>query len=74
MQGTVRAAAEEIARTISAFPQIALKVDRLSAYHAVGLPLEPALQNEFEKGVAALSEGKEGAQRFAQGAGRHGKF
>jgi enoyl-CoA hydratase len=40
------------------------------------LPLEAALENEFRRGRATLASGEAlaGAQRFAQGTGRHGEF
>ncbi|SEK45863.1 enoyl-CoA hydratase [Stigmatella aurantiaca] len=74
-RGTAREAAEALAREISAFPQACLLADRHSAYEQAGLPLETALQREFERGRQVLeTEAVKGAQRFAQGAGRHGRF
>jgi enoyl-CoA hydratase/carnithine racemase len=72
--GTSREAAEELARQLAAFPQEALRRDRLSALEGAGLPLVEALRAEFERGVGALAEAREGARRFAGGAGRHGSF
>jgi enoyl-CoA hydratase len=72
--GTSREAAEELARQLAALPQEALRRDRLSAVEGLGLPLGPALQAEFERGLGALAEAREGARRFAGGAGRHGSF
>ncbi len=74
--GTSRESAEQLAREIARFPQSCLRHDRLSAYEQDGLALREALQNEFRHGVATLASGETlaGAQRFAQGAGRHGKF
>jgi enoyl-CoA hydratase len=73
--GTARAAAEELARQIAAFPQACLRGDRCSAYEQWDLPLDAALANEFRHGLAALSaETVAGATRFAAGAGRHGRF
>ncbi|MDZ7379265.1 MAG: enoyl-CoA hydratase, partial [candidate division KSB1 bacterium] len=50
--------------------------DRLSAYEQHGLTIEAALRNEFRHGSIALQSGEAltGAQRFAAGEGRHGKF
>ncbi|SEU10990.1 crotonase/enoyl-CoA hydratase family protein [Stigmatella erecta] len=74
-RGTAREAAEALARELSAFPQACLLADRHSAYEQAGLPLETALQREFERGRPVLeTESVKGAQRFAQGAGRHGRF
>jgi enoyl-CoA hydratase len=73
-RGQARAAAEELAREIAAFPQVCMSGDRRSAYEQFDLPLDEALQNEFHHGLRALESAAEGVQRFAQGAGRHGKF
>jgi enoyl-CoA hydratase len=73
-RGQARAAAEELAREIAAFPQVCMRGDRRSAYEQFDLPLDEALQNEFRHGLRALENAAEGLQRFAQGAGRHGKF
>src|SRR6185295_12410029 len=51
-QGTARAAAEELARTIAAFPQICLREDRLSTYEKHGLDLDQALSGELRHGLA----------------------
>ncbi len=74
-RGESRAAAEALAREIAAFPQTCLRTDRRSAHEQLDLDLPAALQNEFRHGLRALQEGAlDGAARFAQGAGRHGKF
>jgi enoyl-CoA hydratase len=68
---TAMALAEDVAR----FPQACLRADRSSAYAAFDAPLRDALHREFVRGEAALHlEGVHGAQRFAQGAGRGGRF
>jgi enoyl-CoA hydratase len=74
--GTTLAAARELATQLAAFPQRCLRSDRLSAYEAWVLPLDAALRNEFERGIATVQSGETrvGAARFATGAGRHGKF
>ncbi len=66
------ALAEELAR----FPQGCLRSDRRSSYEQWGLALEPALDNEFAHGIEVIRSGesREGATRFASGAGRHGSF
>jgi enoyl-CoA hydratase len=74
-RGTSREAAEALARQLAAFPQACMNADRRSAYEQAHLPLEAALRQEFDRGVQVLqSESLPGARRFAQGAGRHGKF
>src|SRR5262245_19821942 len=70
-----REEAEKLARGIAAFPQICMREDRMSAYEQVNLSLTDALRNEFDHGLISLQAGsREGAERFARGAGRHGSF
>jgi enoyl-CoA hydratase len=74
-RGQARAAAEALARELAAFPQDCLRHDRLSAYEQHDLPFAKALANEFQHGLESLrAGGSSGAQRFAEGAGRHGSF
>ena len=74
-RGQARPAAEELARQLASFPQTCLRTDRRSALEEADLPLAEALQNELRHGQRALADsGAEGAQKFARGAGRHGKF
>lgn len=73
--GGALAAAQELARSLAAFPQLCLRHDRLSAYEQDGQDLDAALRNEWKHGQAALTvETRAGAARFAAGAGRHGDF
>jgi enoyl-CoA hydratase len=74
--GTTLAAAKELATQLAAFPQGCLRSDRLSAYEAWTMPLDTALRNEFERGIATVQSGETGAgaARFATGEGRHVKF
>jgi hypothetical protein len=74
--GQSRVAAEALAEQIAAFPQICMRSDRLSAYEQAGLSLDEAIRNEFRHGVEVIRSGETvaGAQRFADGAGRHGRF
>lgn len=74
--GQGRPAAEQLAREIAAFPQLCMRADRRSAYEQFGMNLPAAIDNEFRHGVAVVQSGETlaGAQRFAAGAGRHGKF
>jgi enoyl-CoA hydratase/carnithine racemase len=61
--GTARAAAEELALSLTAFPQECLRNDRLAVYDGL----------EFAYGQRSLQAGaREGAARFAGGEGRHG--
>jgi enoyl-CoA hydratase len=70
--GAARAAAEELARSIAAFPQAALRSDRRSVYGGLGLPTAVALRQELERGAEVLDDARLGAARFAAGEGRHG--
>jgi enoyl-CoA hydratase len=72
--GTVRAAAEQLAAELAAFPQAALLADRRSALDNSTLDdLPEALRREGAGGYQAVfAEGMGGALRFAQGVGRHG--
>ena len=74
-RGTARAAAETLAREIAAFPPIAMTSDRQSAYESFDRGQAAAVQREMELSMAARrQESQKGAARFAEGAGRHGKF
>lgn len=74
--GEALAAAQQLAREISAFPQLCMRNDRLSSYEQWSMDLPGALSNEFARGMDVVSSGETvaGATRFAEGAGRHGKF
>jgi enoyl-CoA hydratase len=72
--GESRAVAEQLAREIAAFPQRCMLADRRSAYAGWNADLAGALRNEGAGGYEVVfAEGLAGAQRFAGGAGRHGK-
>ena len=73
--GAARAAAEQLAAELAAFPQAALLADRRSALENSSLDdLALALRREGAGGYAAVfAEGMTGAARFASGAGRHGE-
>jgi enoyl-CoA hydratase len=70
--GAARAAAEALAADLAALPQLCLREDRMSALEQEGLDEEAALRNELRHGQVSLTEAVAGAQRFADGAGRHG--
>src|SRR5256885_1777109 len=57
-------------------PRRCVLSDRRSAYESEGAALDAALRREFELGKATIDAGesREGAARFAAGAGRHGQF
>ena len=73
-KGQARAAAEQLAAELAAFPQAALLADRRSALENSALDdLAEALRREGAGGYAAVfAEGVAGAARFASGVGRHG--
>jgi enoyl-CoA hydratase len=72
-RGQALAAAQALAAELAAFPQAALRADRMSAYLQHDLDLPAALAQELELGSSALAEAVEGATRFSRGAGRHGR-
>jgi enoyl-CoA hydratase len=74
--GESRAAAEGLAEQIAGFPERCTCSDRLSAYEQMAMSLEEAIANEFDRGLQVIQSGetREGATRFAAGAGRHGSF
>lgn len=73
-KGQARDAAESLAQEIAALPQTCMRADRMSTYEQFDLSIADALRNELGHGLRALAgETLEGATRFAEGAGRHGK-
>jgi enoyl-CoA hydratase len=72
--GRARAAAEELARQIAAFPQACVRSDRASAVEGASLAYGDAMGNEFRHGMATLTNPGvfEGVARFRGGAGRGG--
>ena len=74
-RGTTRAEAEKLAHQIAGFPPIAMTSDRQSAYESFDRDQQAAIKREMELSLEARRrESQKGAARFAQGAGRHGKF
>ena len=72
--GAALSAALELAAAIAAFPQDCLRADRASAIGQWDLTLAEALRVEGMRGFDVVAaEGLAGAERFAAGAGRHGK-
>jgi len=74
--GEALSAAHALARQIAAFPQQCMRNDRASVMAQHGLPMVEALAHEFALGLETLQSGEtvSGAQRFADGVGRHGEF
>ncbi|HEY3085094.1 MAG TPA: crotonase/enoyl-CoA hydratase family protein [Candidatus Dormibacteraeota bacterium] len=73
--GQALAAARELAREIAQFPAGGMRADRRSALDQWSLSLEDAARAEHLGGakVIASGEAREGAKRFADGKGRHGR-
>ncbi|MGE5291351.1 MAG: crotonase/enoyl-CoA hydratase family protein [Micromonosporaceae bacterium] len=73
--GQTRAAAERLAREISAFPAACMRSDRLATIEGMTLGEAEALANEFRRGAATIKDtGLAGIERFREGAGRGGAF
>lgn len=70
--GSELVAAVALARRIAEFPQPTLRSDRVALLEGIGMPLRAGLEIERRHGVAMFEEARNGASRFAQGAGRHG--
>jgi enoyl-CoA hydratase len=75
-KGQALAVALDLARQISAFPQLCLRNDRLSALEQWSLDWDAATAFEVERGMETLRTGsaQEGASRFVSGQGRGGQF
>jgi len=65
-----------LAGQLAGFPQRCMRSDRRSSYEQWDLTMAEAMRNETLLGLAVIESGetREGATRFAQGAGRHGRF
>ncbi len=74
--GNALAEAIGLAKQIATFPQRCMRSDRRSSYEQWGMPVDEALANETVLGLQVIASGEtlEGAGRFADGAGRHGRF
>jgi enoyl-CoA hydratase len=73
--GQALTVALELARSLAKLPQRCLRSDRLSVLEQWDMGHEAAMLNEFRLGMATIASGetREGASRFAAGAGRHGE-
>ena len=65
-----------MAKQLAAFPQRCMRADRLSSYAQWDLEFDAAMVEETRLGREVIDSGetREGARRFADGAGRHGSF
>jgi enoyl-CoA hydratase len=74
-KGRALSEAVALAHSLARLPQRCLRSDRRSSYDQWGLSLEEALRHETRLGreVIRSGESREGAARFAAGAGRHGQ-
>ena len=74
--GESLAASIELAAALADFPQRCLRADRRSALTQWGETLDGALHEETRGGLEVIRSGetRAGATRFAEGAGRHGRF
>ena len=72
--GSALDAAVSLAVELTSLPQLCLRSDRQSAYAQWGRSMDDALMYETEVGLVTIRSGetREGATRFAEGAGRHG--
>lgn len=71
--GMAREAAIDMAELIASFPQETVRTDRAAVYDGLGEPEAAGLRIEAWHGRRALETAREGAERFAAGAGRGGE-
>lgn len=71
--GTALDTAVALASEIAAYPWACVLADRQSVFDGLGLTPEQGIQREATRGKGVLAEAASGAQRFAKGAGRHGR-
>jgi enoyl-CoA hydratase len=67
------AAAVALGEQLAAYPQETMLSDRASVYGGWGLSRDDALALEMRLGLAVVGAGREGAAKFAAGAGRGGQ-
>jgi enoyl-CoA hydratase len=74
--GKALESAVELAKSISRFPQMCMKQDRMSIYQQESLGFSDAMMNEFRLGLEVIQSGEtfNGAKTFASGKGQHGDF
>lgn len=73
--GAALGEAKALARQLAAFPQGAMRGDRMSAKTQWGKSLEDAANEERRLGLGVIESGESqsGARKFSEGAGRHGR-
>ena len=73
--GEALAVALDLAHRLAELPQTCLRSDRRSAIDQWSLDHRGAMEHETALGLATVRSGetREGAARFASGAGRHGQ-
>ncbi|MDN3016119.1 crotonase/enoyl-CoA hydratase family protein [Paenibacillus sp. BSR1-1] len=74
--GTAKKEAEKLAAEISEFPQACMLSDRQAVYRGFDQEFDKAMQLEFLLGLNVVNSGesREGATRFSNGQGKHGRF
>lgn len=73
--GEALTAAKELAQQLAEFPQLAMLSDRASAISQWDFTEEEAISREIAGSMPAFEQQfQSGAERFVDGAGRHGKF
>lgn len=74
--GKAREEAEKLASGLAEFPQLCMRSDREAVYNGSGLGLKEAMALEFSLGMRVIESGEtvQGARRYKEGEGRHGKF
>jgi enoyl-CoA hydratase len=74
--GTSRQEAENLAAQIADFPQRCMRGDRSAAYQGFDMDFANAMELEFQIGLDTVASGEtlQGADGFAEGKGKHGKF
>jgi enoyl-CoA hydratase/carnithine racemase len=75
-EGQALRRATELAHALAAFPQAAMRNDRMAVYEGLGLPLSEGLKVEARLGAETLASGEaiDGARSFELGRGRGGTF
>ena len=65
--------AVELAKRIASYPQQTIRTDLKAIYEGMGVPLDRGLELEAWNGLHSMPTAQEGASRFAEGEGRHGR-
>lgn len=65
--------AVELAKRIASYPQQTVRTDLKAIYEGMGVPLDRGLELEAWNGLHSMPTAQEGASRFAEGEGRHGR-